>query len=116
MILGDIGVARVLGVAGLAAGPGWQGKDGELKLDGRSRTRRVVVMRRACKGEVLLAMSRNGCSKVSRSTVKRYELALLVTDLDHGLLTLAPTVSGSNRYENAFDDLRINGAGWVHRP
>jgi hypothetical protein len=29
------------------AGQGWQGRDGQLKLDGWSRSRRVIVLRRA---------------------------------------------------------------------
>ena len=37
------------------AGQGWQGKDGRLRLIGWPAERRVVVLRRALKGEMLLA-------------------------------------------------------------
>ena len=43
------------------AGQGWEGKDGELKLDGWSRMRRVIVLRRPFRGEALLAMNLKGC-------------------------------------------------------
>ena len=33
---------------------GWEGKDGELKLEGWSRARRVIVLRRPLRGEALL--------------------------------------------------------------
>jgi hypothetical protein len=34
---------------------GWEGRNGELKLNGWSRARRVIVLRRALRGEALLA-------------------------------------------------------------
>ena len=36
------------------AGQGWQGQDGELQLSGRSKSRRMVVLRRPLIGETLL--------------------------------------------------------------
>jgi hypothetical protein len=72
-----------------SAGQGWEGKDGELKLDGWSRTRRVVVLRRAFRGEVLLADQSQRVLDFIEVNVpaKRYEYAVLVTNLDHELLT-----------------------------
>jgi hypothetical protein len=89
------------------AGQGWQGKDGELRLEGWSRTRRVVVLRRECKGEVLLADEAQRMLEFIElnAPAKRYEYAVLVTDLDHELLTLAQLYRDRADSENAFDEL-----------
>ncbi len=95
------------------AGQGWQGKDGELKLDGWSRLRRVVVLRRECQGEVLLADESQRVLEFVElnAAAKRYEYAVLVTDLDHELLTIAQLYRDRADSENAFDELK-NQWGW----
>ena len=95
------------------AGQGWQGKDGELRLEGWSRTRRVVVLRRECKGEVLLADEAQRMLEFIElnAPAKRYEYAVLVSDLDHELLTLAQLYRDRADSENAFDELK-NQWGW----
>jgi hypothetical protein len=95
------------------AGQGWEGKDGELRLDGWSRTRRVVVLRRAFRGEALLADASQGVLDFIEVNVpaKRYEYAVLVTDLDHELLTLAQLYRDRADSENTFDELK-NQWGW----
>jgi hypothetical protein len=96
-----------------AAGQGWEGKDGELKLDGWSRSRRVVVLRREFKGESLLAEPAQRVLEFIEVNVaaKRYEYAVLVTDLSHELLTLAQLYRDRADSENTFDELK-NQWGW----
>jgi hypothetical protein len=43
-----------------AAGQGWEGKDGALTLIGWTQARRVVVIRRPIKGEIVLSGEDNG--------------------------------------------------------
>jgi len=95
------------------AGQGWQGKDGELRLEGWSRTRRVVVLRRECSAEVLLADEAQRMLEFIElnAPAKSYEYAVLVTDLDHELLTLAQLYRDRADSENAFDELK-NQWGW----
>jgi hypothetical protein len=95
------------------AGQGWEGKDGELRLDGWSRTRRVVVLRRAFRDEALLADTSQRVLDFIEVNVpaKRYEYAVLVTDLDHELLTLAQLYRDRADSENTFDELK-NQWGW----
>lgn len=95
------------------AGQGWEGRDGELKLSGWSRTRRVIVLRRALRGEALLADESQGWLAFVETDVpsKRYEYAVLVTDLKNELLTIAQFYRDRGDAENAFDELK-NQWGW----
>jgi hypothetical protein len=95
------------------AGQGWEGKDGELKLDGWSRARRVVVLRRVFRGEALLADESQGVLDFIEVNVpaKRYEYAVLVSDLAHELLTIAQLYRDRADSENTFDELK-NQWGW----
>jgi hypothetical protein len=95
------------------AGQGWEGKDGELKLDGWCRARRVVVLRRPLRGEALLADESQGVLGFVETNIpaKRYEYAVLVTDLNHELLTIAQLYRDRGDAENTFDELK-NQWGW----
>lgn len=95
------------------AGQGWEGKDGELKLNGWSRTRRVIVLRRRFRGEALLADESQGVLDFVEVNVpaKRYEYAVLVTDLNHEFLTIAQLYRDRADSENTFDELK-NQWGW----
>jgi hypothetical protein len=95
------------------AGQGWEGKDGELRLDGWSRARRVMVLRRPLRGEALLADESQGVLGFVETNVptKRYEYAVLVTDLNHELLTIAQLYRDRGDAENTFDELK-NQWGW----
>ena len=96
-----------------SAGQGWEGKDGELKLDGWSQNRRVVVLRRGFRGDALLADQSQRVLDFIEVNVpaKRYEYAVLVTNLDHELLTLAQLYRDRADSENTFDELK-NQWGW----
>jgi hypothetical protein len=95
------------------AAEGWQGRDGELKLSGWSRARRVVVLRRPMRGEALLVDESQGMLAFIETEVpaKRYEYAVLVTNLKHEVLTIAQLYRDRADSENAFDELK-NQWGW----
>ncbi|HXV11373.1 MAG TPA: transposase [Burkholderiales bacterium] len=101
------------------AGQGWEGRDGRLRLTGWERERRVVVLRRPLKGEMLLAEEADGQRllgfvEADRKAGKRtigYETAVLVTNLEHEVLTLGQLYRDRADAENAFDELK-NQWGW----
>jgi hypothetical protein len=94
-------------------GQRWEGRQGELQLSGWSRVRRVVVLRRVLQGEALLADESQGILAFVEANVpsKRYEYAVLVTDLEHELLTIAQLYRDRADAENTFDELK-NQWGW----
>jgi hypothetical protein len=113
-------IERVFWDAGWSdAGQGWEGKDGRLRLTGWPAERRVVVLRRPLKGEVLLAQDGDGQGLLGfvatdRKTGKRvtgYEYAVLVTNLEHEILALGQLYRDRADAENAFDELK-NQWGW----
>lgn len=101
------------------AGQGWEGKDGHLRLAGWQAQRRVVVLRRPLRGEVVLAgqdasQGLLGFAETDRKTGKRvtgYEYAVLVTNLGHDILALGQLYRDRADAENAFDELK-NQWGW----
>jgi len=96
------------------ADQGWEGREGELILTGWSRSRRVIVLRRPLIGEVLLADEASQLELAfveSDRPAKRYEYAVLVTDLPHEVLTLAQLYRDRADSENTFDELK-NQWGW----
>jgi len=108
-------IERVFWSAGWKqAGQGWEGLQGELMLTGWSRARRVVVLRRPLVGEVLLADESEQMALAFIETeqpVKRYEYAVLVTDLPYAVGALAQLYRDRADSENAFDELK-NQWGW----
>lgn len=101
------------------AGQGWEGKDGSLQLTGWETRRRVAVLRRPLHGEVLIAQEDRGQQllgfvEADRKTGKQitgYEYAVLVTNLDHEILSLGQLYRDRADAENAFDELK-NQWGW----
>jgi hypothetical protein len=95
------------------AGQDWEGQAGELKLHGWTQARRVIVLRRVLSGEALLADPAQGVLAFIESDVptKRYEYAVLVTDLAHEVLSLAQLYRDRADAENTFDELK-NQWGW----
>jgi hypothetical protein len=101
------------------AGQGWEGKDGALRLSGWEENRRVIVLRRPLKGEMLIAQEEDGQGllgfvEADRKTGKRttgYEYAVLVTNLAHEVLSLGQLYRDRADAENAFDELK-NQWGW----
>jgi hypothetical protein len=101
------------------AGQGWEGKDGRLRLAGWMADRRVIVLRRPLKGEVLLASDDNGqgllgfveADRKGGKRVTGYEYAVLVTNLESEILSLGQLYRDRADAENAFDELK-NQWGW----
>jgi hypothetical protein len=99
------------------AGQGWWGRKAELRLDGWSRSRRVVVLRRRLpetlaltrktddgQGELFWADAQSGSAV--------WEFAVLVTSLDLEVLSLAQLYRDRADGENPFDELK-NQWGWA---
>jgi len=95
------------------AGQGWQGREGSIQLTGWSRARRIVILRRALQGEVLLTDDQQlRLAFVEKDVpVKGYEYAVLVTDSSHEIRALAQLYRDRGDAENAFDELK-NQWGW----
>jgi len=96
------------------AGEGFEGCDGELTLAGWQKTRRVVVLRRRLKGEVLLTEESNQLQLAfveADVPTMRYEYCVLVTDLKHEICALAQLYRDRADAENTFDELK-NQWGW----
>ncbi len=102
-----------------AAGQGWEGCDGTLALTGWAQSRRVVVLRRPIKGEIVLAGEDNGQQLLGfigadRRTGKQitgFEYAVLVTNTHYEVLSLGQLYRDRADAENAFDELK-NQWGW----
>jgi hypothetical protein len=104
------------------AGAGWQGKWGEVRLQGWGRQRRVVLLRRRL-SDVLLAQRSAGGNPAAAEAplqlgfvefdVRReaWEYAVLVTSLEAELLTIAELYRDRGDAENNFDELK-NQWGW----
>ena len=98
------------------AGQGWRGLEATLRLDGWSRDRRVVILRRKLTGGVV-ASTRDGHDQLRLSfaeiegDAEMYEYGVLVTSLDAEVLTLAQLYRDRADCENVFDELK-NQWGW----
>jgi hypothetical protein len=98
------------------AGQGWEGVESRLRLSGWERERKVVVLRRRLKGDLLLA-NRPQPGQLELAFVETletagpYEYAVLVTDLSGEILTLAQHYRDRADSENVFDELK-NQWGW----
>ena len=107
------------------AGQGWQGATAELRLDGWSRQRRVVVLRRKLKSGVMASTrADDGQLRLSFAEVEDdtelWEHAVLVTSLEmtaagatpeDEVLTIAQLYRDRADCENVFDELK-NQWGW----
>ncbi|MFN4291828.1 MAG: transposase [Permianibacter sp.] len=98
------------------AGQGWEGVDGELKLMGWKKARRVVLLRRKLQSRVALEkVDATGNLQLAfvdaNDPYNRYEYAVLVTDLNHDIAGIAQLYRGRADCENNFDELK-NQWGW----
>ena len=95
---------------GEPAGQGWEGLDDRLRLNGWTRARRVVVMRRKLTGEVLITGKDDHQKQFAfiqgDVPTARYEYAVRVTSTAHGILTLAQLYRDRTDAENNFDGPR----------
>jgi hypothetical protein len=99
------------------AGAGWQGKDGQLRLLGWSRHRRIVILRRRVERSLALA-ERDGDGQLRLGFAEIddgrevWEYAVLVTSLEGEILTLGQLYRDRADCENSFDELK-NQWGWA---
>src|SRR6201981_3048327 len=98
------------------AGARWQGKDGRLRLEGWSRYRRIVILRRRIERELTLSerdgdgQLRLGFARIHEAR-EVFEYAVLVPSLDSEILTLGQLYRDRADCENSFDELK-NQWGW----
>lgn len=96
------------------AGQGWEGMDSAIALTGWEDKRRVVVLRRPLQGEMVRAQEVDGQQvlgfiEADRKGGKRitgYEYAVLVTNLDHEILSLGQLYRDRVDAENTFSELK----------
>ena len=96
------------------AGQGWEGMDGDLALAGWERQRRVVVIRRALTGEVMMTGEDDGqhvlafieADKKAGKGITGDEYAVRVTNTDYEILSLGQLYRDRADAENAFDELK----------
>jgi hypothetical protein len=112
------------------AGQGWQACEDSLKLTGWSKTRRVIVMRHAVKGELLAevpAPKRKGRKPAKSKTqapqqgslifleqnepAKLWEYAILVTNSSYATEHIGQLYRDRADCENGFDEMK-NQWGW----
>ncbi|MGA9547896.1 MAG: transposase, partial [Rhodomicrobium sp.] len=93
------------------AGQGWQGREDTLRLEGWSRQRQVVILRRRLKEGMAIA-GRDGAGQLALGFVEivpgaeAYEYGVLVTCLEEEVLTLAQLYRDRADSENPFDELK----------
>ena len=97
------------------AGKGWQGKETSLRLEGWSRQRRVLLLRRKLPRQQGVdhgdpAQRRLGFIEIGPDQ-EAWEYAALVTSLDDEILTVGQLYRDRADCENAFDELK-NQWGW----
>jgi len=98
------------------AGGRWQGKDGQLRLQGWSRHRRIVILRRRLERSLALAeRDEAGQLRLSFAEIddggEVWEYAVLVTSLDSEILSIGQLYRDRADCENVFDELK-NQWGW----
>jgi hypothetical protein len=95
-------------------GAGWEGLDGELRLKGWTRSRRVVVLRRRQSARPLELGPGSGVPQAELLAVAAkdpYEYTVLVTNTDWEVLTLARLYRERADSENTIDELKRQW-GW----
>lgn len=97
------------------AGQGWEGAESQLKLEGWSRKRRVVVLRRLLPEAAVLKAPKDQEGQLyflePEAGDRQYEYAVLVTSLEQEILTLGQLYRDRADAENGFDELK-NQWGW----
>ena len=96
------------------AGKGWEGQETTLRLQGWSRSRRVILLRRLVPNtpEKLVSVADDLFWSDSKTQkMQEWEFAALVTSLDLEILSLAQLQRDRGDSENPFDELK-NQWGW----
>jgi hypothetical protein len=98
------------------AGQGWQGKETTLRLQGWSRQRRIILLRRKLPRERAITDRANPAQPLlgfgeAEADKELWEYAALVTSLTDQILTLGQLYRDRADAENVFDELK-NQWGW----
>ena len=94
------------------AGQGFRGCEATLCLTGWSKSRRVIILRRPIREEILLDDQQLRLAFIEMEDgIRKYEYQVLVTSLDDELLTIAQHYRDRGDCENCFDELK-NQWGW----
>jgi hypothetical protein len=94
------------------AGQGFRGAEATLRLTGWSKSRRVIVLKRPIRGEVLLTDDQLNLAFIeTENGIRKYEYQVLVTSLPDELLAVAQHYRDRGDCENCFDELK-NQWGW----
>jgi hypothetical protein len=100
-----------------SCGQGWEGLESELKLQGWKRFRRVIILRRRLRNNVMSVTHDKKTRQPMLTNIEvgeggiGYEYAALVTSLTDDLLTVAQHYRDRADCENNFDELK-NHWGW----
>ena len=108
------------------AGQNWQGRSEKLQLDGWSKERRVIVLRRPLPAKPAAEAGTAGKKRRGRKRSKQlvldlpeiqykgieYEYVVLVTSLSDGVMTIAQHYRDRGDSGNNFDELK-NQWGWA---
>ena len=95
----------------------WEAKEDQLQLMGWEKPRRVVVVRRRARSELILALEDKNNVQQSLAFIdgpenmKAYEYAVLVTNLEDELIAIVQHYRDRADCENYFDELK-NQWGW----
>jgi Transposase DDE domain group 1 len=91
----------------VSAGAGWEAVEGTLQLQGWTRSRRVIVLRRELPGELVFQSEQSEFVFVETlSPAKTYEFAVLVTSSTREALTLSQLYRDRADAENVYDELK----------
>lgn len=96
------------------AGKHWQAAEAPLQLQGWTQSRRVIVLRREIRHDIVIADKKSGQLAFidTDDTAEKYEYGALVTSLDDDIDTLAQHYRDRGDCENNFDELK-NQWGWA---
>lgn len=97
------------------AGQGWEGIEGNLKLMGWHKSRRVIVLRRQIRGEIVLRNDEVDSGQLMFVEFDqgnhRFEYVTLITEIEYPILSIAQLYRDRADAENCFDELK-NQWGW----
>ena len=94
------------------AGQGFRGAETTLRLTGWSKSRRVIVLKRPIRGDILLTDDQLNLAFIeTENGIRKYEYQVLVTSLPDELLAVAQHYRDRGDCENCFDELK-NQWGW----
>jgi len=100
------------------AGKGWEGQETSLRLQGWSRSRRVILLRRVLRevpDQLVKVAGEDGQADlflIDAQVAQVWEFAALVTSLDLEVLSLGQLYRDRGDSENPFDELK-NQWGWA---